>query len=280
MTKMIVKRKTINNSIKDNYRKRLSIQFSLDGFSFCISNLTNKEVQHFSCIIFENRVETPELLLNQIEKFVKKNNTVLQQEFEKVTIIHQNNLSALVPSTLFNENELENYLDYNIKTLQNDFIAYDNLEQLEIKNVYVPYVNINNFFFQQFGEFEYKHHSSILIEKLILHSKNNEEKQFFVNVNKSTFDIVIIENSKLLFYNSFTFITKEDFIYYILFTAEQLKMNPEEFLLHFIGDISKNSEIYQITYNYVRNVIFLDLENPLFEKDKELLNHSFYTLLP
>ncbi len=79
------------------------------------------------------------------------------------------------------------YLDYNIKTLANDFLAFDSLSQLEIKNVYVPYVNINNFFFQQFGEFEYKHHATVLIDKLILHSKNNSEKQFFVNVTDNNF---------------------------------------------------------------------------------------------
>ena len=130
---------------------------------------------------------------------------------KRSTIIHQNNLSTLVPTPLFDENELNTYLEYNIKTLTNDFLAFDTLSQLEIKNVYVPYVNINNFFFQHFGEFEYKHYATVLIDKLILHAKNNSEKQFFVNVTDNTFDIVVIENSKLLFYNSFTFNSKRRF---------------------------------------------------------------------
>ncbi|NVK53655.1 MAG: DUF3822 family protein [Flavobacteriaceae bacterium] len=280
MTKTKVQKKTINNILKDHFRKALSIQFSLDGFSFCISNITTNEVQHFSCYLFENRKETPELLLNTITSIVKENKNILAQTFEKITVIHQNNLSSLVPSALFNENELATYLDYNIKILQNDFIAFDDLTQLDIKNVYIPYVNINNYFFQLFGEFEYKHHSTVLIDKLILHTKNNTDKQFFVNVNTSTFDIVVIEQSKLLFYNSFTFVTKEDFIYYILFTAEQLKLNPEEFLLYFLGDVTEISEVYQLTYDYIRNVSFLKIENPLFKNDKELHQHSFYTLLP
>ncbi len=274
-----MQKKTINHIIKDNYKKELSIQFSLGGFSFCIFNLITKEIQHFTAYTFESSIATPELLLSKIEELFNQN-SILNQEFENITIIHQNNLSTLVPSTLFKEEELKLYLDYNIKTLSNDFIAFDNLSQLEIKNVYIPYININNFFFQKFGEFEYKHHSTVLIDKLILHAKNNIEKQFFVNVTASNFDIVVIENSKLLFYNSFSFNTKEDFIYYILFTAEQLKLNPEDFLLSFIGDIEKDSEIYQITYQYVRNVSFINLDIPFFNEDNDISNHSNYTILP
>ena len=276
---MLVQKKTINKVLKDNYRKALSIQFSLDGFSFCISNVITKEVQNFTVYTFEESLKTPEVLLTKIEELCIEN-AVLKQNFETITIIHKNSLATLIPSTLFNENELPLYLDYNIKTLTNDFIAFDALTQLDIKNVYVPYVNLNNFFFKLFGEFEYKHHATVLIDKLISYSKNNTEKQCFVNVAKNNFDIVIVENSKLLYYNSFSYSTKEDFIYYILFTAEQLKLNPEEFLLIFIGDIEKESEIYQITYQYVRNVDFIKIENSFFKDDKELSNHSNYTTLP
>ena len=278
MIKTIVQ-KTINNIIKENYRKEISIQFSLDGFSFCICNSETKELQHFTTHTFENSVTTPELLVPKIEELFNQFK-ILQQNFETVTIIHQNNLSTLVPTALFNENELQLYLDYNIKTLKNDFIAYDSLTQLDIKNVYIPYININNYLFQQFGEFEYKHHSTVLIDKLILHSKNNTETQFFVNVAATNFDIVVIKNSKLIFYNSFSFTTKEDFIYYILFTAEQLQLNPETFLLYFIGDIEKDSEIYQITYQYIRNVDFIKLNIPFFNEEESISNHSHYTTLP
>ena len=277
--KKILQKKTINNILKDNFNKELSIQFSLGGFSFCICNSVTKELQHFTTFTFDIFLDSPEILLTKIEELFNQN-TILKQDFESVTIIHRNNLSTLVPNALFNEKELNLYLDFNIKTLANDFIAFDSLTQLDIKNVYIPYININNFFFQQFGEFEYKHHSTVLIDKLILHSKNKAEKQFFVNVSENSFDIVVIENSKLIFYNSFTFNTKEDFIYYILFNAEQLQLNPEEFILTFIGDIEKDSEIFKITYQYVRNVDFINLDIPFFDEEKNISNHSNYTILP
>ncbi|MFT4575142.1 MAG: hypothetical protein ACI9SI_000040 [Polaribacter sp.] len=279
MIKMIVQKKTINNIIKDNYRKALSIQFSLGGFSFCISNLQTKEIQNFTSYTFDTVIPSPEALLTEIEALYIEN-TILKQAFESITIIHQNNLSTLVPAPLFDENELHVYLDYNIKTLANDYVAFDTLTQLDIKNVYVPYVNINNFFFQKFGEFDYKHHATVLIDKLILHSKNNSEKKLFVNVTNNNFDIVVVENSKLLFYNSFSFRTKEDFIYYILFTAEQLQLNPEELLLYFIGNIEEESELYHTTYQYIRNVAFIKIDNTFFDNEKDISNHTNYITTP
>ena len=120
----------------------------------------------------------------------------------------------------------------------------------------------------------------MLIYKLILHSKNNSEKQFYVNVTNNNFDIVVIENSKLLCYNTFSFKSKEDFIYYILFTSEQLQLNPEELLLYFIGDIEEESELYHITYQYIRNVSFIKIDNSFFENEKDISNHTNYITTP
>ena len=279
MTKLIMQKRIINKISKDSYRKHLSIQFSLDGFSFCISNFLTKEIQHFGGYIFDKSVTTPEFLLKEITNVINEN-SLFNQNFEAVSIIHQNSLSVFVPTPLFNQNELKTYLDYNIKTLSDDFITFDSLSQLDIKNVYVPYVNLNNFFFQKFGEFEYKHHATVLVDKLISYSKNSLSKHFFVNVSKSCFDIVVIEKSKLLFNNSFNYNSKEDFIYYILFTAEQLQLNPEVFLVSFIGDINTDSELYKIAYQYIRNINFIAIETSFFDDYSEVIKHAYYTTIP
>ena len=53
------------------------------------------------------------------------------------------------------------------------------------------------------------------------------------------FEIIVIANKKLQLYNTFQFTSKEDFIYYVLFTAEQLKLNPEKFELLLLGSDRK-----------------------------------------
>lgn len=266
--------KKISKNIDNISKRKLSIQFSLDGFSFCIANFENT-VFHFSSYSFEEET-IPESLLGRIEE-VFKNDQDLHDDFESVLVVHENHLNSFVPNVYFKEDALKSYLNYNIKTIATDYITYDAIENLDMKNVYVPYVNVNNFLFQNFGEFEFKHHASLLVEKLIGRSQK-EQTHFYVNVSHNAFDVVVIEDQKLHFFNSFEFQTKEDFIYYILFTFEQLKLDPNELQVDLLGDIDTKSELYEIAYKYIRNLDFVK-STSLVSASEELEDHSNFILL-
>ena len=276
MTRKVTKQNNNITTLKTIIENKLSIQFNLDGFSFSVYNIISKKEVYFREYDFENSQVTPENLLLKI-KDIFNTDTQLQKDFSSVLVIHQNNLSVLVPNRYFNKKELASYLNFNIRKLTIDYIAVDHLEGLESKNVYIPYVNINNYLFQNFGEFEYKHHSTVLIEKL-LNSTNNIEKTMFVNVSKNSLDIVVLENNQLILFNTFSYNTKEDFIYYILFVAEQLNLNVNEFSLHFTGKVNLEDAIYKITYKYIKNVYFLESNNTLFS-ELNIASHSNFILL-
>ena len=275
MTKQIVKKKTINKNIEVTSKRKLSIQFSLDGFSFCTTN-THNEVLEFSSYTFSKTKNSPELVLEKLQDIFKKEKS-LQYDFETVTVIHQNNLNTLVPNEYFKEDALKSYLKYSIKTIATDLITFDELDFMNSKNVYIPYVNINNFLFQNFGEFEYKHYSSVLLEKLFSIASN--DICCYIHVSKSTFDIVIIKNSNLQFFNIFEYRTKEDFMYYVLFTLEQLELSTEETLVSVLGDIEEDSDLFRLMYTYIRNIDFLSSKNAVFNNQKEISKHSNFILL-
>ena len=75
------------------------------------------------------------------------------------------------------------------------------------------------------------------------------------------FEIIIVQNQHLLLFNSFDYKTPEDLIYYLLFTAEQLNMNPESFNLEFLGIIDEENSFFKIAYKYIRNVSLFDVSD-------------------
>ena len=77
----------------------------------------------------------------------------MNNSFTNVTIVHNNDLSTLVPEELFNKNHVADYLKFNSKILKSDFIAYDSILENSSVNVYVPYININNYIYDKFGTF-------------------------------------------------------------------------------------------------------------------------------
>ncbi len=260
--------------------KHLSIQLSLDGFSFCLINTREKQVEKLEYFSFEDHSPTPEKLLKNVEELFKKENA-LQKRYGSVNISHVNQLSTLVPKSLFDEERIRDYLKFSSKTYTNDYVVHDELENHDMVNVYIPFVNVNNFFLERFGSFEYKHFSTILVNNLLNTFKFSEHPHMFAHVCEQQFQLVIIADNKLLFYNSFSYHSKEDFIYYILFAAEQLKLNPEKFELVLAGMIDTDSELYKIAYTYVRKVSLLEnrseLKFPLNTKEASKRRH--FTLL-
>jgi len=246
-----------NSSVIDKMYRKLAIQVSLNGLSFAtFDTLMNKPLAlrkiDLGKVNITSKIEDlfAEAFLTYPE---------LKAGYDEVLIIHSNNLSTFVPTPLFDEEYLGSYLQFNTKVFETDFFAYDELGNYEMNNVYIPYVNMNNYFIDRFGAFGYKHANSILVGKLLDLSKNNEERKMFVHVSDNHFEIVIIQNQKLQLYNTFEYKTPEDFIYYILFTAEQLFLNPEHFKLELLGKIAEGDKLYDIAYKYVRNTSLFDV---------------------
>jgi hypothetical protein len=242
------------NNISETSNLKLSIQVSLSGLSFCVLNIETQTIEYLKVNSFDKKLNPKEVMF-KIQSYFESEKP-LQQKFSTLVVIHKNELSTIVPLALFNEDNLADYLKFNNKILSTDFITFDTININDSANVYIPFVNINNFLYERFGEFTFKHFSTILVEQILNAEKNSEKPKMYVNISDENFEITVVEKGKLKLYNSFEFKTKEDFIYYILFTAEQLKLNPETFELIFTGNIDSKDELYSIAYKYVRFVFF------------------------
>jgi len=261
------------NNISDKSNLRLSIQVSLNGLSFCILNVETQTFVYLKTVRFNNKLNPKEVLF-KLRSFFESEKP-LQQKFSTIIAIHKNELSSMVPSALFNEDNLADYLKFNNKILRTDFITFDNIDINDSVNVYIPFVNINNYLYEKFGEFTFKHFSTILTEQILNAEKNSEKPKMYINICVGNFEIVVVEKGDLRLYNTFEYKTKEDFIYYILYTAEQLKLNPESLELIFTGNIDSKDELYNIAYKYVRFVCFSKRFNSYKYKEEAQPDHDY-----
>ncbi|EAR01884.1 DUF3822 family protein [Maribacter sp. HTCC2170] len=241
---------TEDNSL-ENFNK-LSIQVSLNGLSFCVLDTIGNIILKSDRLTFPKNLNPFEIQKN-LEQLLETHD-LKSKEFSEVVIVHSNGLFSFVPKSLFDESELANYLKFNTKILANDHIAYDELDNYDMVNVYVPFVNINNYIFDLFGEFEYKHNGTVLVQALLNNSGTSKEPICYAHVDGQQMDITIIAQKKLLLYNSFTFTSKEDFIYYLLFTLEQLKLDTENTKLKLFGSIEEGDDVYDLCYQYVKDI--------------------------
>ena len=243
----------LNSKCKDNYI--LTIQHSLDGLSFVIFDTEEQKflsLKHFH--LYEKNVPLEDLIAELQEKEQWNIN-----DFKSVKIIIDNNLNTFVPKEYYQKELESDYLSMlNIKSetqTMSDLISND------IYNIYPVSSDIDNVL-RMSDKIKVYHASSIKVDSLVKEfSERIQGTRAFVNVKNNSYELTIINDTKLIFHNYFNFNTKEDFLYFILFTFEQLKIDNETIPLYFMGLIEEKSVIVELCSRYIRNIRFFNRNN-------------------
>ena len=243
----------------DSKNYKLSIQLSLDGFSFCIFNEAQNKFLSIESIAIQN-VKNLDNFCILFEGFFQKHQW-LNISYKRVNILFESSKTTLIPSSLYDEKEKENYTKLNFTFSADQEIRTDKLVNVDAYKLYVVPKQLTDLLNKLFPDHHLYSHAGVLIESLLILNKNlPAHKRCYVNARNSYLDIIIIEGRKLLYYNAFNYKTKEDFIYYLIFVLDQLKLNPEEIELVLSGLIDKNSKLFEMVYKYVRNITFPQLD--------------------
>ncbi len=258
----------------------LSIQISLDGFSFCIVDEDrNKLIALQNYAIQE--IDDYSVLTEDLDKLLSDLD-IIKKRFNRVNVLFEGSKASIIPFPLFDKDASIDYLKFNHKLEHGEEVIYDKLNTLQAYNVFAIPTCIKNWVKDKFINYKISHFSSTLIEGLLVKYKNQElNNQVFVNVRNHYLDIVIIEGSKLSFFNSFRYKTVEDFAYYMIYVLEQQNLNPENIELIMLGEINKASKYYEILYKYIRNIEFIE-RNDFFSYSyalDDVPSNYYYNLL-
>lgn len=247
---------SLNKAHSKSYR--LSIQLSLDGFSFTLFNTLNSKFISLESSEFSASDQPSEFLI-AFDEMVRKH-AWLTEEFAEVDIIFESFGSTLIPSALYNPNDKGVLAKFNFEVSEQMEIRADKLINCDAYLLYSVPKTLVKILNKLFPSYSLHSHAAVLIEVLMILNKNQTTgKQIFVNVRNTNVDIVIVEGKQLLFYNAFPYHSKQDFIYYIIFVIEQLNLNPEDIELRFSGKIDKKSTLFDMAWKYIRNIQFQEL---------------------
>jgi len=270
--------RALNIEATKNYR--LSIQFSPDGFSFCVLDASRNKYSGLEIHDFQD-VHSSVLLEEVLERIISGSKW-LNNDFQATSIVYESQQMSLIPKPLFQPGQVSEYLRFNHILSADDNVCYDQLPNLDAVNIFSVPDKIIKLLDHFFPGVPVHHFSSALVENILIRNKNfGQGEMIFVNVRKQWLDIIVLDGRKLLFFNSFQYRTKEDFAYYLMYVIEQLGMNPEMVELVLMGEIIKISDIFNITTRYVRHVNFISRseENSYSYVFDEIPEHFHYNLL-
>lgn len=250
----------------DSKKYRLSIQLSPDGFSFCIFNADSRKFLSIESVSFPSSKTASEL--GEYLKQYFSQNSWLKLDYMTSCILYESDKTTLIPSPLFDKSEKNSYSDFNFVSNEMHEILYDETSILDAYLLYSIPKEVLNTINELSPTNNIYSHASRLIEGLLISNKNLQNQiRAFVNVRNTHLDLIFMKSNKLLYFNTFQYQTKEDFIYYVIYVMEQLELNPEKVELKLSGYIDKNSTLFELLYKYIRNITF--------QKPSDSVNFSY-----
>ena len=252
-TKILLK--DASYSAEESFDKlHLSVQFGLDGLNAAVLDPTSNKYLCLERIPLQQ--DTDYTNFTQHLEAAIEASELLQQSYKTVDGAYHGPYSTLVPNALYDKEQQSKYLDFNFSDLPAGKINTDTLFSIGSANVYLVPEAASALLVQRFPNIRFHHSTTVLIESLIRQNRHSSEQAIYVNINEKDFDILVLAGKSLQFYNTFSYQTPEDLVYYLLYVVEQLKLSPTKTPITLLGEIGKESATYTYLKQYLSQLSF------------------------
>lgn len=257
---------------------KLSILFRQDGFSFAISDAFSKDILVLSSYNFEtdkNNVLQPNE--NQALNDIFATNKYLNYSYSKVNVFFETQHVQLFPLEFEDDNLID--LSFNL-------LISNSSEKHKVSNTLIPNVlniiglvdNVCVSYAYDLYENPNIYTTNYVFLKSLLSGNVQTDDVFFVNINYNFIEIAFIEKNNVSFYNTFSYKTNEDILYYILFVVEQLGYSHLEYNIALTSTIK--NDLLNLLRQYISNVnLFDSYEKSISNISSEVDKSKYYILL-
>lgn len=224
----------------------LSIQFNLDGFSFCIlDSLQNKYIYLFHKELSGN----PQFLMKKLSDIYSEFD-ILESAFKTTRIIYSTpGKTNVVPSHLFSEIYAKDIYRVNKELEPEETLYHLPLKKYGAVMQMALWSKVKDFL-------QEKHPGTIVQNDLadFLNAYEHQEADkplLYVQLHKNLVTILTTDGS-LRFFNSFFYLNENDLLYYILNVAKSMQSSHPQVLLN--GRVNKRSAIFHRLRQYFAEV--------------------------
>lgn len=233
----------------------LQILLSKTEICYAITDVVRNQHIAIKRKIFENPNDD---ILSNFQNAVRED-VYLNKHYKTVNFYFASENNTLVPLDFFDKKNSKDFYNNNHTLNNGEEVQFNFIEHLQIYNLYsIPSILIN-FLVNLFPEVRLFHSTTSFLVYFVNYSKkiSSQQKVIGINFNKSSFDIVVLKNQKISFYNSFNFKTDEDAIYFLLSVFKKLDLDSKRQEIYAQGEIEHGSKLYQYLLNFIPNTKFV-----------------------
>lgn len=232
----------------------LELEVRPQGLALVVLDNLNNDFLAFELYQFP-KVNSELQLAEQLEKLIQEHE-FLNAPFKRVDAAVVTEHFTLVPAALYDSSRTASYLKFNHQIDDDAVILNDAVRQCDARNIYALHPALEKVLRKINAHIRIRHHLTPELERILSAGKNKTGRKVYAHIHQGRFDLIITEGALLHLCNTYRFHTAEDFIYFLLFACEQLKLNPDSMELELSGEVETDSAITLIAKKYIRHVSF------------------------
>ena len=257
----------------------LSIQISLDGFSFAILDIPKGKYTLLKSTNFF--LKRPRLLFMKVRELMTEDEH-LNLKYKSVEIVYSSENFTLVPQVFYQQGAADKFFGFNHEIERGFVVDKTLLTKAEAWCIFNIPENLKEFLVLKYPKATIRHNLYPLVERALKENKNfPERKQVHLNFFRSYFELIVLSGTKLKLCNQFNYSGENDISYFVLYVFDQLKLLPDTTELVIHGQMRQTDPIYQTFKKYIRKTSFArptSLYNYSYTFS-QLPDHYFTTLL-
>lgn len=240
--------KTFDVSQSESYH--LSIQAEADGLSFCVLNtVLNKYIVLRSYPFLSN---DPDILTDECRS-VFEIDELLGLRYKSSSHLWISPWSTLVPHHLFDPDEADTCLAFNHGKLTGEQTQYHFVKPVNLYNIFSCPETLTALLRKYQPDISLFHQTSPVIGSVIRTSRQFVGMAVFFY--SRYLDIVVVENNRLLFYNTFQINTPEDSVYYLMGVSNLFNIDLLSTRLMYVGDLKCMPSEIEILKGHVGQMV-------------------------
>lgn len=242
----------VDPSLKNYYdNSEISIQVSLDGFSFCINSKEDHQIRALRHYRFKHTIILEDIL-NNTDAILQKDE-LLRLPFSGIRVCYLNRKSTIVPNDFVDPDKLNKILEFNQPVDDLDEVHSNFIPDCESKLVFAVPTYFAGLIAEKYKEVKFINQATPLLNYSLDKNIDSSHSKVFIQLNKGFFDLVIIDEGKLKLFNSFLFVDATDLLYFILYTCKQLNIDLATTPTYILGEYARNGKLTRELLPYVSN---------------------------
>jgi hypothetical protein len=248
-----LKEETLDKNLSLTYN--LSVAISSCGLTYCILDTIRQKIIALRHFAFD---EEPTVygLTEKISGVISEDE-FLRRSYRNIRLMFADQRSTLVPASIYRPGDDKLFLEFNtlLKPAESPMACY--LRSLDSWIIFPMGEGLLTLLKEKFSGVRIYHPSAPLIEDMLIRNRNKiTEPVVCADFNAGYIQLAVFDGQGLLFSNAYTAREESDQLYFIMNVYETQRLNQEQAILQFSGDILPTSPLVAQVRTYLKKVRF------------------------